>query len=184
MKKMTVVLVALTAALLTVGFSCINDPFIVSVNLPISATFDVNHGNAGSNATYSDSKVVALKDEIDQSYLNKIKNVRSYDLRISTIGDFGGNVSGVVTINGTTILTFSGAWNDFHTSQSVLGSSLLVHPNQPGVLVLLGALNAFESNSEVTVTLGSTGTISTPFPAGLQMKVELLSQVDAEVSGS
>jgi hypothetical protein len=184
MKKTTYVLIALMVGLATMGFNCVNDPFVVSVNLPLVLTYTVNNGNAGSNANFSGSATIALKDQIDPSYLGNLQAARSYDLRVSTIGDFAGNVSnGVVRINNQTILTFAGAWNDFHTPQSVLGSSKLVSPNNVGVQVLLSALAQFRTDQNVTVKLDGSGTITTPYPAGLKVQVELLSQVDAQISG-
>jgi hypothetical protein len=185
MKKTTYLLMALLVGLATMGFNCVNDGFVVSVNLPLTLTFNVNNGNAGSNANFSGSATLALKDQIDPSYLGNLHGARSYDLRVSTIGDFSGTVSnGVVRINGQTILTFSGPWNSFHTPQSVLGSSSLVQPNNTGIQVLLNALQQFQTNQNVSVTLDGGGTITTPYPAGLQVQIELLSQVDAQVGGN
>ena len=179
MKKMSVVLILLTAALLTMGFSCVNDPFTVSVNLPISAVFAVN------SAGYARDTVIVLNDNFDQSYAGKIKSSRVYDLRVSTIGDFNGNFSGTFSIDNTTILVVANQkWNDFHTPQSVLGTSPLVQQNLPGVIVLNGKLSQLQSGQTVIVHVGAGGSIGAGFPSGLQVKVELLTQIDAEVSGS
>lgn len=180
MKTMTFVLVTLMAALASVGFNCINDSFQVAVNLPLVQEYPVIPGPAGP---YSGSAVVKLKDIIDQSYLDKMKNVRAYDIRVSTTGQYGGNVSGAVTIDGTTILTFSGAWNQFNTPQSVLGTSTLVSSQPLGVQALLNKLNAFKTDQNVTVTLAGNGSITgTTVPSGLVLRIEILSQVDAEIS--
>ncbi len=180
MKTMTFVLVTLMAALASVGFNCINDSFQVAVNLPIVQEYPINPGPAGA---YGGSAVVKLKDIIDQSYLDHMKNVRSYDIRVSTIGQYSGNVSGSVTIDGNTLLTYSGAWNQFNTPQSVLGTSGLVSSNSVGVQALLTKLNQFTTNQNVTVAVTGAGTIAgTTVPAGLVLRIEILSQVDAEIS--
>ena len=184
MKKMTFALITLAAALMTVGFSCVNDPFTVPVNLTISQTYDVNNGNAGSVASFGGTKQVTLQDQIDQSYLKNITSSRVSDLRVSTIGDFGGSFSVSVAINGATILTVNNrAWNDFHAPQSVLTSNL-IQRNPAGVNQLLIALQTLQSTQNVTVTLSANGSITTPYPGGLQVNIELISQVDAQVSGS
>ncbi len=181
MKTMTVVLFGLTAALLTMGFNCVNDPFMLSVNLPISATVNVDQGTTAFN----ESKTVTLNDQFDQSYANKFKSYRIYDLRISTIGDFSGSFSGNVYIDNTVILTVTNkAWNDFHTPQSVTGSSNLVQQNAAGVAVLVNKLAQIQNGQTVVATLKTTGTISPAATSGLQVQIELLAQLDAEVSGS
>lgn len=185
MKKMTFALITLAAALMTAGFSCVNDPFTVPVNLTLSQTYNVNNGNAGTNPSFGGTAQIALQDQIDQSYLGNITATRVSDLRVSTIGDFpAGTFSVNVAINGATILTVTGKqWNDFHTPQSVLASNL-IQRNQAGVDQLLIALQTLQSTQRVTVSLSANGTIATPYPAGLQVQIDLISQVDAQVSGS
>lgn len=183
MKKMTSVLIALAAALLTVGFSCVNDPFVVPVDLTLSQTHDVNNGNAGSNPSFGGTTYVTLNNQIDESYRDNITSTRISDLRISTIGDFSGQFSVNVLVNDARILYVSGgSWNDFHTPQSVLTSSLISRdPAGYGALQL--ALWNLQNRQDVSVKLEANGTITTPYPEKLQVKIELISQVDAEVGG-
>ncbi len=183
MKKMTFALIALAAALLTVGFSCVNDPFVVPVDLTLSQTHEVNNGNAGSNPSFGGTEYVTLNNQIDESYRDHITTTRVSDLRVSTIGDFSGQFSVNVLINDSRILYVNGgSWNDFHAPQSVLTSSLISR-DPAGYGQLQAALLALQNHQNVTVKLASNGTITTPYPAGLQVKIELISQVDAEVGG-
>ena len=181
MKAMTVILIGLTTALLTMGFNCVNDPFLLSVNLPITALVNVDQGTT----SYNESTTITLNDQFDHSYANDIKSYRVYDLKIGTIGDFSGTFSGIVYIDNTPILSVTNkAWNDFHTPQSVSGTSNLVQQNAQGIAVLLARLAQVENGQTVTVTLKTTGTISPAATSGLQVEIELLAQVDAQVSGS
>lgn len=182
MKTMTFVLVTLLAALASVGFNCINDNFTVSVNLPLTLDLNVNPGPTG---TKSGNAVVKFADYIDPSYLGNLQAVRYYDIRVSTVGTYSGNVSGgVLNIDGTPILTFAGTWNQFNTPQSLLGSSSLVRPQNGGIAILINKLNSFKTNSAVQATLSSSLTITDPsgnVPAGLVVHFEILCQVDALV---
>ncbi len=182
MKTMTFALVALLMALSTMGFNCINDAFQVAVNMPITATYDINPGTPGP---INHSTTKNLSDFADNSYLDKIQAIRVYDVRITTIGDYSGSVSnGVVAVDGATLFTFSGTWNAFHNSQSILGTSSLIHPNTAGMAVLMNKLNQFKSNSSTTITISTSGNASGPaVPAGLQVKIEIMAQFDAQIGG-
>lgn len=181
--KMKLLLAGLLIVLLNTGSSCINDGFLVAVNLPISQTWAINPST--TNATFSGSRTaVALANQIDESYRDKIKNARYYDIRVSVGGDYSGSVAGTANINGTPLFTFDGTWAQLHTPQSLLGSSARIHPQTAGVNVLVNALNAFSNNNSVVVNLDATGTMSQlPIPSGLTLTVEILAQVDAQVGG-
>ena len=179
MKAMTVILIGVTTALLTMGFNCVNDPFMLSVNLPISALINVDQGTT----SYNESQSITLNDQFDHSYADNIKNYRVYDLRIGTIGDFSGTFSGYVYIDNTLILSVNNkSWNDFHTPQSVSGGA--VQQNPQGLQYLLTKLSQVQSGQTVVVTLKTTGNISPAATVGLQIQIQLLAQLDAQVSGS
>lgn len=185
--KMKLVLAALLIVLLNTGSSCINDGFLVAVNLPISHTWSINGGNT---TTFNGGITqVALANQIDESYRDKVKGARYYDIRVSVGGTYSGNVTGTAYI-GTTqssrvpLLTFSGSWADFQTPQSLLGSSSHIAPQGAGVALLVSQLNAFATNNSVVVYLSADGSLSQPpVPNGLTLTVEILAQVDAQVGG-
>ncbi len=185
--KIKLVLAALLILLLNTGSSCVNDSILVAVNLPISAQWPINGGNnTNFNAT---ATAVELADQIDDSYTDKVQNARYYDIRVSVIGTYSGNVNGTATI-GTTptnqvpLLTFSGSWADFQTPQSLLGSSPHITPQPAGIAVLVSSLNKFVTDPSTVVYLSANGSLSqAPVPNGLSVKVEVFSQVDAEVGG-
>jgi hypothetical protein len=181
MKRVTVVLGILLVALTTMGFNCVNDAVLVSVNLPLTATFDIT-GNTGTS-TYS--KQLTISDYLDQSYLGKLQSVRFYDIKVSTIGTFAGSVAGSnAKIDNIVLLTLSGNWNDFNTPQSVLNSSHIVL-NPAGVNQLITKLQQFKNTSTTTVVLsGTTMTTGGTFTSGLQVKIELLCQADANLGSS
>lgn len=180
--KMKLVLAALLIVLLNTGSSCVNDGFLVAVNLPISHTWAIN---GGSSTNFSGSTTtITLANQIDASYSDKIQGARYYDIRVSVGGAYSGNVNGTAYINGTPLLTFSGSWADFQTPQSLLGASPHVTPQTAGVVVLVNALNTFKSNPSTVVTLSANGSLSQgPVPNGLTITVEILAQVDAQVGG-
>jgi hypothetical protein len=179
--KTKALLLLLLGILATTGSTCINDGFLVAVNLPISNCFSIN---SGPTLSFSGSLTIKLADQIDASYLNKIKAVRYYDVRVSVQGTYTGSVSGSATINDVPLLTYTGQWSDFATAQSLLGSSTHITSNATGVAELVRVLNLFKTDQTVTVKLSSTGSLSgqTPVPAGLSVCVEILAQVDAEVN--
>lgn len=183
--KMKLVLAGLLIVLLNTGSSCVNDGFLVPVNLPISKTWAINSG--GSTSLNKDTTIV-ISSQLDPSYLGKVQKVRLYDIRVSVSGDFPSNptVAGAASVNGTQVITFSGNWNDFKTPQSLLDPNSHAHvaANTNVYLTLENALNAFISNSQSTVRLTSTGSVgATSVPSGLFLTIEILAQADAQVGG-
>jgi hypothetical protein len=178
--KTKIVLVALFVALATMGFDCINDNFLVSVNIKgISGTYPIN---AGNNPNFSGSTPpIAPSDYLDQNYSDEIKDVRVYDIKVSTIGAYGGNINGgtaQVIVDGlpTTLMTYNGPWSAFNTPRSLLTDTLLVR-SAGGITALVNAIK-----SKKAVTLLGFGSVSqTPVPSGLSVKVEVFGQVDAQV---
>jgi hypothetical protein len=178
--KAKIVLAALLVYLVTTGSSCIKDTFLVVVNFPFSGCYAINPGD---DPDYAGGTVVTLRDQVPSSFADDIRSARYYDIRISTTGTYSGNVSGTAAINGIVMLTYSGAWSDFSTPQSLLGSSPYISPRTPGLLELARVLAEFPTNPAVTLTLSSSGSVSNvPVPDGLQVCVEVLTQGDAEVT--
>jgi hypothetical protein len=179
--KTKIVLLALFVALATMGFECINSPITVALNIdPFSKCFDIN---PGPNTTYSGTAIIDPKGLIDDNYEDKIKDVRIYNITVRATGTFTGNVAnGVVTINGTPILTYSGTWANFSTEQSILGGSAFIHPQVAGIRELIRILKLRPLQS---VTLASTGTLTgggvPPVPAGLGVCVNIYAQIDGSV---
>lgn len=183
--KTKILMLFLLGILATTGSTCINDGFLVAVNLPIQACFNIN---AGPNLNWTPSDpgqpvVIRLSDLIDASYLDKIKNVRYYDLKVSVKGSYTGSASGICYINSIPLLTFSGTWADFTTGQSLLGSSTHITPQATGVTELMRVLNLFKTTSTTTVSFSSSGSLSgqSPVPSGLSVCFEIFAQADAEI---
>ncbi len=180
--KMKLLLAGLLIVLLNTGSSCINDGFLVAVNLPVSQTWQINEG---PNPNFSGQTTqFVLANQIDESYRDKIQGARYYDIRVSVGGAYSGSVSGTAYIDGTPLLNFNGTWADFQTPQSLLGTSPHVTAVNAGVAVLISKLNAFVTNNQTTVSLSSQGSLSQgPVPKGLTVTVEVLAQVDAQIGG-
>jgi len=182
--KTKVLLLLLVGLLATTGSTCINDGFLVAVNLPIKATFNIN---AGPNLAFSGTYVVKLADQIDASYLEHIQNARFYDIRISTTGTYNGTLYVIANIDGVKLVatkTQPWPWSDFATPQSLLLGSTKLEVDSLGLKQLGTKLVQFKASPQTTtVTLSANGTLSgqTPVPSGLALVVEILAQVDAEV---
>jgi len=164
-------LAVILAAFATLGFSCINDGFVISVNIEgITGTFEINQGNG----SFNDCITVNSDVYLDVDYDN-LKNVRIYDVRVSTIGNYTGNVTGTATVNGVNVLQFSGPFAYFNTPRSIL-SDPNITKNNAGLLALRQAIEA-----KASVRLCGVGSATpSPFPAGQSVKIEVLGQVDAE----
>lgn len=170
---------ALVVALSTMGFECINDPIIVSVNMdPLTKCYAIN---SGANPNFSGSATIDPNDLVNESFRDKISDARVYDITVRATGTFGGSVSnGVVTINGHTILTYSGTWSDFSTEQSLVRGSSHIQKGADGIQELLRVLRQRPLQS---VVLASSGSLSgggvPPVPSGLGLCVSIYAQIDA-----
>src|SRR5512135_1126569 len=95
--KTKLLLFSLLLILATTGSTCINDGFLVAVNLPINPCFKIN---AGPTLTFNRSITDTLAMELDPSYRENIKSARYYDIRVSVLGTYNGTVNGTVYIQG------------------------------------------------------------------------------------
>jgi hypothetical protein len=183
--KTKALLLLLVGILATTGSTCINDGFLVAVNLTIPGCFNIKEGPTLSWTITQPGQpvVVKLANQIDESYRDNIKSARYYDLRVKVTGTYTGSVSGICYVNNSPLLTFSGNWSDFVNGQSLLGNSQHVTVQTSGVVALVAALNQFRTDPDVVITLSSSGSLSgqSPVPSGLAVCLEILSQVDAEV---
>ena len=174
--KVKVVLIMLFVAMLTMGFDCINENALVSVNIPgLTGTYNIN---AGNNANFNGAVAILASDYLNLGFDNiNLNTTRIYDIRVSTIGSYSGNVNAQVLVNGTLLLSINNKpWSSFNTPQSLVTSTLLTR-NGAGITTLISRIK-----SKQDITLSTTGTVSpVPVPSGLQVKIEVLAQVDAEL---
>jgi hypothetical protein len=192
MKTMSILLVGLMAVLGTTGFNCINDGFLVSVNLPVSAEFAINGGGNTIVATQGQVVDVQLSSQIDQGYVGKMKAVRMYDIRLTTIGTYSGAITGTLVImpkNGAsfTLADINGNWADFNAGKSVFQNQQAIQIHKPVLITvqnLQNLLNQFITNNALVVTLGANGTSSSTLPQGLRLRIEVLAQVDVDLSSN
>lgn len=162
---------ALVVGLSTMGSECINDPFLVSVNLEeLELTISIP---AGTTTTFNGSRAVTAAEYLDAGFAS-LQNMRIYDITVQGVGTYTGTVTGTATVNGTTILSYGGPWSQFATPQSLLTAVTGLTLNAAGVTALRNAVQARQ-----TVTVAGSGLVSTsPVPA-LQLIVRLYGQVDA-----
>ncbi len=173
--KTKLILVVLFAALTTMGFDCINDEVSISVNLQgVAGTFVVN---PGSNVNLNSCTAPINSSDYLDSDFGTIGGVRIYDIQVSTIGSYPGSIAnGRVTVNGTTILTYSGTWAAFNTPQSLITSPLITR-SPGGVQALVSAILARQQ-----IVICGLGTMSQQVTqSNLAIKVEVFGQVDGQL---
>jgi len=160
-------------AMTTMGSTCISvtDPLLITLNVKdIHDTYDITPGTVNFN---NPPRCIVRNpnDYLDSGY--DVSGVHLVDATVQTAGVFAGSViGGVITVNGTTLATYSGPWSDFNTPQSILTSTLLVR-NAAGVTALLDAIQ----NGQ-TLTICDGGQFSSAAPAGLQVLTTIFAQVD------
>jgi hypothetical protein len=165
-------LLVLAVAYAAMGSECINDPFVVSVN--VEALEAVINIPAGSTTTFAGVTTISA-DEYFTTDVGAIQNLRIYDITVQSVGSYGGTVTGTSTVNGATLVSYSGPWSSFATPKSLLAPSSGVTLTAAGVTALRTAVLGQQN-----VTLAAGGTLSTsPVPA-LQLIIKLYAQVDAE----
>jgi hypothetical protein len=163
---------ALVVGLTTMGSDCINDPFLVSVNLEnVALTINIA---AGTTTTYAGTRTITAAEYVDVGF-GPLSNLRIYDITVQTVGTYAGTVTGSASVNGTAIVSYTGNWSQYATPQSLLGDPGLTL-NAAGVTALRNAVQ-----SELAVTVAGSGSVSvSPVPAGLSVIVRIYAQVDAE----
>lgn len=171
--KVKLILLLLIVAMTTMGFECVNEDAVFSINVQgISGTYVVAQGSqtlAPTSWSFTPSQYLG-------GDYGDISNVRIYDIRVTTAGAFSGNVSGTITLNNITVLTIANKpWASFSApGQSLITSTLFSTPNAAAIQAVVQAIK-----SSQPVVLGMSGALSSAAPAGLSVTVEVLGQVDA-----
>ena len=173
MKRWTQLIAIGGLAVVTMGASCteVTEPLELTIDVEdVTSTYAVPAGFSTFGSPAS-CKTISAATYADTDY--DITNARVSDITVQPVGAFGGTLTGgSVTVNGTPAVTFTGAWNDFNTAQSLLTSNKLT-TNPAGINTLIEAI---KNKSDVTIC--STGTLSEPTTAGLQVVVNVKGQVD------
>ncbi|HET6272290.1 MAG TPA: hypothetical protein VFG32_04880 [Bacteroidota bacterium] len=188
MKSTIITLAVIFVGLSTLGSSCINDPFLISINVdPLTGCYTIT---PGSNLTFGGADTIDLATLVDDSYTDKIKNARFYDIRVQVTGTYNGSVFGVGFINDIPLLNYGSGtnatsptpWSSFATEQSLVGPSPFIKPQTAGITELIQVLQTRPLSS---VRLSSNGTLSgqSPVPSGLQVCIKVYAQADAEIGG-
>jgi hypothetical protein len=173
MKRWTQLIAIGGLAVVTMGASCteVTEPLELTIDVEdVTSTYAVPAGFTTFGSPGS-CKTISASTYADTDY--DITNARISDITVQTVGTFAGALTGgTVTVNGSQALTYSGAWNDFNTAQSLLTSSKLT-TNPAGINALVEAI---KNGNDVTIC--STGTLSQPTTAGLQIVVNVKGQID------
>jgi predicted RecA/RadA family phage recombinase len=187
--KTKLLMVAILVALTTYGSSCVYEGFLIPVNVPIVQTYAIN---PGTQLSFGDDTTIVLKDQIDGSWVDKIKGGRFYDLRVSVHGTYNGTVVGLGYVNGIHLLNYGSGpnatspapWSAFTTPQSLLGKSPYIKLDTLGINELVRVMNQFANDPDTKVRVASNGTLAgqSPVPAGLSITFEILTQADAELN--
>ena len=165
-------LLVLAVAYAAMGSECINDPFVVSVN--VEALEAVINIPAGSATTFAGATTIGAAEYFTTD-VGAIQNLRIYDITVQGVGSYSGTVTGTSTVNGATLVSYTGPWTAFATPKSLLAPSSGVTLSAAGVTALRTAVLGQQN-----VTLAGGGTVSAaPVPA-LQLIIKVYAQVDAE----
>lgn len=176
MKTTTLILTMLMVTLLTMGSSCVNEGFVIAVNVPISKC---NTFTANSNSYDSGPQSVDLASIVGESFSGKLSQARLYDIKLTYIGPYTGNVSGSVYIGATKVVDYAGPASSF-----VGGRSLLTSPTLFSNLNAAPLLTALATRPLPVVTIRNTASF-TPAPTpGTQhtLCVDILAQADGTVN--
>ena len=187
MTRNTLFAAAIVILLTSIGASCVNDDFLVVLNLsPIVGKYRIP---AGDDTTFAGMIVVRLDSLVAPQYTSSLKRGRVYDMKIRVEGEYAGTVScltqvrvGTGSTNNLVRFPASGStsWSNFRNSQSLLGVSPYLAPD-PAVINQL--LHALTSVPLPTITLIATGHLNVaPVPDNLYVVVEVYLQADAELN--
>jgi hypothetical protein len=183
--KAKIILGLLVAGLMANGSSCINDPFIVPLNAPLKYCDASNPGGAWGD---DPPATVLVIDQIPEAYRDNVVGARLVDVVVYAVnpnpsavvnGDAGIYVNGVYQ----RVVSFQGTGADFAVRRSLLkDQSPLIVADPAGITALEALITEFIKNPETTfATVYSKGTVS-PAVSGQEVCVEILVQVDGEVS--
>lgn len=185
--KAKVILGLLVVGLMANGSSCLNDPFIVPLNAPLTHCETTNPGGTwGPPADVPTT--IRILDKIPEDYQDLVVGARLVDVVVYAVDpDTNATVSGVagiVTSTGTyqPVVTFQGTGKDFAVRRSLLTDQApYIVADPTGLALLESVITNFVSNPEGTyITIYSSGTVNPPV-TGQEVCVEILVQVDTEV---
>ena len=183
--KAKIILGLLVVGLMANGSSCLNDPFIVPLNAPLKHCETSNPGETWGN---DPPTTVVILDQIPESYRDVVVGARLVDVVVYATNpaptDSVNGEAGIITPSGyQQVVTFRGNGNDFSQRRSLLrDQSPYIVANPAGITALENVINQFIGSPENTVvTIDSRG-IVIPTSNGHEVCVEILVQVDGEVS--
>lgn len=181
--KTKLLLAVLFVALTTMGFECINDPIIVALKLDVvTVCAAVNTGNGQFNS----STTIVVRDLIPESFRDKLKGLRIYDIRVYVKGPYP---TGNVNVNGdgyvkfpTTqnihLLNFQGQYSAFANGVSLLNSRLITL-DAAGLAQVLPILTNVSQVLNTTVMVSAIGG-GPPVTQSFSVCIEVYFQADAD----
>lgn len=183
--KAKVILGLLVIGLMANGSSCLNDPFIVPLNAPLK---HCETSNPGSSWGDDPPTTVVILDQIPEAYRDAVVGARLVDVVVYAVNpdsaDAVNGEAGIITPSGyQQVVTFQGTGADFSQRRSLLKDQApYIVGNPAGIAAVEAKINEFLANPEGTIVMiDSRGTV-TPASRGHEVCVEILVQVDGEVS--
>jgi len=178
--KPWLILGVLFVALVTMGSSCVNDSFIIPVNVPLEQVYETNPGGQ-----WDDFADILIIGEIPESLSDDIVGSRLVDIEVQAIDPPpGASVQGTASVNGIPAVSFGGTGAQFANPVSLLnpGVPAVITTNQPGIDELLRVLDEFLLNpATTTVRISSAGAVS---PAGSAQLIRVTITVQADAQGT
>jgi hypothetical protein len=177
--KPWLILGVLIVALATMGSSCVNESFIIPVNIPLEDEYTTNPGGS-----WNDSKTFLIIDEIPESLGSDVVGSRLVDIEVWAVDPPPNAViqNGVASVNGIAAVYFSGSGAQFANPVSLLnpGTPPVIGQNQPGIDELVRVLDQFLLDPDNTeITLSSSGTV-TPAVDSVHVRVKITVQADLQ----
>jgi hypothetical protein len=179
--KAKLFLVLSIVVMTTMGFECINDPILVTVNAdPISGCVTINPGSGTFN---SSTGPINIKSLIPSDYQNKFKKLRVYDVEIKVEHPHpNGTVNGSVFVRFDTqpeiqVLNYNVDYEDLSGGISLRNSGGKITYNAAGFASIVAALSG--STLPTSAVIRATGTGPT-ITQNLVLCTKMFLQVDAQ----
>jgi hypothetical protein len=183
--KAKIILGLLVVGLMANGSSCLNDPFIVPLNAPLKYCDATNPGGSWGDDGPVTVPIIGL---IPESYQDAVVGARLVDVVVYAVNpDTGARVTGDagIYVGGVyrRVVSFDGTGAQFAERRSLLrDQSPLITADPTGIAALENLITQFINNPQTTTAIVfSQGTVSPPVQ-NQEICVEILVQVDGEVS--
>lgn len=178
MKKTLLAAGALLALVTFSGADCLNQDFIVPVEVdPFVATFVINP----PGRTYNEIDVIDLQAQVDPDLVDEIDGGNILDITVQVYSNRPGrNFAGNVIMNNESLTAYAGTWNDFLVEKSLRRDWRNYFTPNPNAIARLSTI--LFTRPLPTVNFVNQGSITTDAQAGDSVTVRVYAQGRAKLS--